>query len=66
MLADKQFLLFRENPFHPSLGFARKGQIWTAEIGRNYRAIARRHGGDVYWFWIGTHETYNHLLTRWG
>ncbi|MBI4877844.1 MAG: hypothetical protein HY822_24700 [Acidobacteria bacterium] len=64
-LAGKQFRLFRENPAHPSLGFARKGEVWTAEIGRNYRALARRHGEDVHWFWIGTHEAYNRLLTRW-
>lgn len=48
-LADKQFRLFRENPAHPSVGFARKGEVWTAEIGRSYRAIGRRHGEDVYW-----------------
>jgi len=65
VLADKQFRLFRENPFHPSLGFARKGSVWTAEIGRSHRAMARRRGDDVYWFWIGTHEAYNHLLARW-
>jgi hypothetical protein len=64
-LADKQFRLFRDNPSHPSVGFARKGQVWTAEIGRRYRAIGRRHGEDVYWFWIGTHEAYNRRLTHW-
>ena len=63
-LADKQFGLFRQNAFHPSLGFARKGQVWTAEVGRGYRAMARRRGEDCYWFWIGSHETYNKLLGR--
>ncbi len=51
--ADKQFALFRENPSHPSLGFAKKGDVWTVEVGRNYRAIARKRGEDFYWFWIG-------------
>jgi hypothetical protein len=63
-LADKQFRLFRENPSHPSLGFAPKGEVWTVEIGRGYRAIARQRGDDYYWFWIGTHEAYNKLLPR--
>jgi len=40
-LADKNFALFCENPRHPSLGFKRKGQVYTAEIGRHYRAVAR-------------------------
>jgi len=63
-LADKQFALFESNPTHPSLGFAKKGEVYTVEIGRSYRAIARRKGDVLYWFWIGSHEEYNHLLRR--
>jgi hypothetical protein len=44
-LADKQFALFQENPRHPSLGFARKGNVYTVEVGRSYRAVARYSGG---------------------
>jgi len=40
-LADKNFALFKTNPQHPSLGFRRKGSVYTAEIGRSYRAFAR-------------------------
>jgi hypothetical protein len=58
-LADKNFALFRDNPWHPSLGFAKKGEIYTVEIGRSYRALARERNGHYYWFWIGTHEEYN-------
>ena len=58
-LADKNFDLFKANPHHPSLGFQKKGSIYTAEIGRSYRALARERAGTYYWFWIGTHEEYN-------
>jgi hypothetical protein len=58
-LADKNFALFKKNPSHPSLGFRKKGDVYTAEIGRSYRALARERGGHYYWFWIGTHEEYN-------
>jgi hypothetical protein len=58
-LADKNFALFKENPQHPSLGFRKKGGVYTAEVGRSYRALARERKGDYYWFWIGTHEEYN-------
>ena len=58
-VADKNFVLFKSNPHHPSLGFRKKGGVYTAEIGRSYRALARERGGDYYWFWIGTHEEYN-------
>ncbi|MBI3693714.1 MAG: hypothetical protein HY238_02580 [Acidobacteria bacterium] len=63
-LADKQFRLFLDLPGHPSLGFTRKGEVYTVEIGRSYRAIARRKGDVYYWFWIGSHEAYNKLLKR--
>ncbi len=53
-LADKQF----------ALGFARKGNVYTVEVGRSYRAEARYSGGAYYWFWIGSHEAYNKLLRR--
>ena len=63
-LADKQFALFVENPRYPSLGYARKGNVYTVEIGRSHRAIARFKDGAYYWFWIGSHEAYNKLLKR--
>jgi hypothetical protein len=63
-LADKQFALFQDNPRHPSLGFAKKGEVYTVDVGRSYRAMARREGDVYYWFWIGSHEAYNKLLNR--
>jgi len=63
-LADKKFALFQENPFHPSLGLQQKGEVWTADIGRSYRALAWRQANDFHWYWIGSHEAYNKLLRR--
>ena len=60
-LADKKFALFKADPWHRSLGFAKKGAIHTVEIGRSYRALARERNGHYYWFWIGTHEEYNNF-----
>jgi hypothetical protein len=50
---------FKANPRHPSLGFGKKGRVYSAEIGRSYRALARERNGEYYWFWIGSHEEYN-------
>jgi hypothetical protein len=58
-LADKNFALLKKNPRHPSLDFRKKGGVYTAEIGRSCRALARERKGHYYWFWIGTHEDYN-------
>ena len=62
--AKEKYKLFKRDPFHPSLEFQAKGKVWTVAIGRGYRAIARRFGNDLYWVWIGSHETYNNLLGR--
>ncbi len=60
-LAKKNFGLFQANPRHPSLGFQKKGGVYTVEVGRSYRALARERNGEYYWFWIGTHEEYKSL-----
>ena len=45
-LARKNFELFKANPRHPSLGFQKKGGVYTVEVGRSYRAIARERDGE--------------------
>jgi len=40
VLADARFALFQSEPFYPSLSLKPKGEVWTADIGRWYRAIA--------------------------
>ena len=56
-LADKNFALFKKIHDIPRLPQERR--CYAAEIGRNYRALARERRGHYYWFWIGTHEDYN-------
>ena len=51
-LAKKNFALFKTTPRHPSLGFQKKGGVYTVEVGRSYRAIAREQNGEYYCFWI--------------
>jgi hypothetical protein len=63
-LADKQYELFREDPFHPSLHLKQVGEVWTVRIDRSHRAIGYREGDAFYWAWIGSHEAYNRLLRR--
>lgn len=62
--ADKQYEIFQEDPFHPSLHLKPVGEVWTVRIGHSHRAIAYREGDSFYWGWIGSHETYNKLLRR--
>jgi len=64
-LAVRNFLLWRQNPHHPSLDFktlAGAGERFSVRIGIHYRALGHRVPGGVEWVWIGTHEDYNKLV----
>lgn len=63
--ADKQFELFRQNPFHPSLHLKPAGVFWSARVNKAFRVLAYREGRIFYWFWIGSHEDYERMLGRW-
>jgi hypothetical protein len=62
--AEVAYQLFKNNPHHPSLHFKRidsQAPIYSVRVGRNYRAVGMWEGDTIQWYWIGTHEEYNHL-----
>jgi len=63
-LDDAKFSLFEHTHFIHPWRSSKKGEVWTADVGRSYRAMAYREGANFHWFWIGTHEVYNNLLSR--
>ena len=42
-LADKNFLLMKQDPNHPSIRLKKIGSYWSARVGLRYRALACRH-----------------------
>jgi hypothetical protein len=62
--ADKQYSLFAENPFHPSLRLKAVGPYWSVRVSESHRALALRKGDVFYWFWIGPHNEYDKILKR--
>jgi hypothetical protein len=48
-LADKQYELFEQNPFHPSLKLKQVGEVWTARVGLYYRVIGYREENLFRW-----------------
>jgi hypothetical protein len=61
-LVDKNFTLLKRNPKHPSLHFKRiKDDLWSARVGRDYRALAIEGKDGFHWFWIGSHADYDRL-----
>jgi hypothetical protein len=67
--AEKQFLLLKENPQHPSLQFKKVGEshgeeVWSARVTLNYRALAIKRPEGYLWFWIGDHKSYESLISQ--
>jgi hypothetical protein len=47
-LADKNFVLWKTNPRHPSLQFKQvKPRLWSIRIGIEYRALAAYDGTTI-------------------
>lgn len=64
-LAKENFHLWERNCFHPSLHFKPiKNELWSVRISQSYRALGRRRGALIVWFWIGTHADYDKLLNQ--
>ena len=61
-LADKSFVLLRQDPYHPSLRLKEIGLFWSARVGLHYRALGRERPEGLVWFWIGHHSEYDQFL----
>jgi hypothetical protein len=60
--AIKQFRLWLNDHWHPSLHFKRVGPYWSARVDRDHRALGIERDGAVVWFFIGRHDDYDRLL----
>jgi hypothetical protein len=63
-LADRCYAILRQDARHPSLRLKKVGRNWSVHVGLHYRALAVEDGGDLVWYWIGTHAEYDQLLGR--
>ncbi len=61
-VADRNFELLKENPYHPSLHFKKVGAYWSVRAGLQYRALGVQEGDAIIWFWIGSHAQYDKLI----
>lgn len=61
-LADKNFEFLERDLRHPSLQFKKVDKVWSARVGRDYRALAVEIPVGFLWFWIGTHKEYDRKL----
>jgi hypothetical protein len=60
--ARDAFKQFCADPAHPGLSFERlrfDTDSWSVRVSRNYRAVARKHGDTMIWYWIGSHAEFD-------
>lgn len=59
-LAREKFRLMVGNPRQVNLkSMPGLPNIWSAQIGNSYRALAVKVGPYYVWYWVGSHERYN-------
>ena len=64
-LARDKYNLWQKDAFNGALHFKPLFEsVWSVRINQNYRALGRRTGNLIVWFWIGTHADYDQLLSR--
>ncbi|HRI81637.1 MAG TPA: hypothetical protein PLF88_04315 [Opitutaceae bacterium] len=60
LVARKNYRLWQDNAFHPSLHFKPIGRPnWSVRVGDHYRAIGRFVDDGFIWQWIGSHAEYD-------
>ena len=63
--SKQAYKLFESSPEHPSLRFKKLSgtkDIWSVRISAKYRAVGRRNGEEIHWFWVGSHNDFDNLF----
>jgi hypothetical protein len=65
--AKRKYLLWKDDPAHPSLEFKpahTRRPVYSVRITMGWRALGIVEGDRIAWFWIGSHNDYTKLLAR--
>ena len=67
--AKKNYELWKDNSFHPSLEFKKiihNQNIWSVRVGIGWRALGviKPQEEKIVWFWIGSHAEYDNILKK--
>jgi hypothetical protein len=60
--ARKNYRLWKQNPYHPSLRFKpihARDSIYSVRIAKGWRALGLLEDDSITWFWIGSHAKYD-------
>ena len=65
--ARKNYKLWKQNPYHPSLEFKQVHQtrpIYSVRVALGWRAVGLKDGDTISWFWIGSHAAYDSIIAK--
>jgi len=65
--AQAAYILWAENPHHPSLHYKRihaTDLIFSVRIGIGYRALGAMDNDIMVWFWIGSRQNYSEMIRQ--
>jgi hypothetical protein len=65
--ARSAYRQFMRDPHHPGLRFKPvhpSQPVYSARVGRGYRALGVLDGDTVIWYWIGSHAEYDRMLKQ--
>jgi len=65
--ARNSYRLWKENPYHPSLQFKQihsTKPIYSVRVGIGWHTVGIKDGDEIVWYWIGSHEEYNDLISK--
>ena len=63
----RSYMLWIDNPSHPSIRFKKVHDtepIYSARVDLDWRALGVLEAGSVVWVWVGPHDEYDALLKR--
>lgn len=65
--ARKNYKLWKQNPYHPSLEFKQVHQtrpIYSVRIAIGWRVLGLKDSDTISWFWIGSHADYDSIIAK--
>jgi hypothetical protein len=65
--ARESYQLWKQNPNHPSLQYKSihaSKPIYSVRIGIGWRAVGLKEDDVMIWFWIGSHQEYDKLISQ--
>ncbi len=65
--AKNAYRKWKQDPFYSSLQFKKvhpTKPVYSVRVSSGWRAMGFKESDKMLWFWIGSHESYNKLISQ--